>query len=69
MNKIFLAIMFLQISFFNWMGRKAPELEGGIGWINSKPLKLSELKGKVVLIDFFSISSSYFLISLLTLLI
>ncbi len=53
MNKIFLVLMLLQFSFFDWVGRKAPELEGGIGWINSKPLKLSELKGKVILIDFF----------------
>lgn len=45
--------MLLQFSFFNWIGRKAPELNGGTGWINSKPLKLSELKGRVVLLDFF----------------
>jgi len=43
----------LQFSVLNWTGRKSPELDGGIGWINSKPLKMSELKGKVVLIDFF----------------
>ncbi len=53
MKEILLLIMFLQFTFFNWTGRKAPEIEGGIGWINSKPLKLGELKGKVVLIDFF----------------
>lgn len=46
-------MMLLQFEFFNWTGRKAPEINGGIGWINSKPLKLSELKNKVVLIDFF----------------
>jgi len=45
--------MILQFSVFNWTGRKSPELNGGIGWINSKPLKISELRGKVVLIDFF----------------
>ncbi len=45
--------MLLQFTFFNWLGQKAPELNGATGWINSKPLKLSELKNKVVLIDFF----------------
>lgn len=45
--------MILQFVFSEWTGKKAPEINGGIGWINSKPLKLSELKGKVVLIDFF----------------
>lgn len=29
-----------------------PSLSGATGWINSKPLNLSSLKGKVVLIDF-----------------
>ena len=51
--KILLLAMLLQFSFFNWTGRKAPEINGGVGWINSRPLKLSELKNKVVLIDFF----------------
>lgn len=35
---------------------KAPELSGITGWINSPPLTLSELKGKVVLIDFWTYS-------------
>ncbi|MBS0616269.1 MAG: cytochrome c biogenesis protein DipZ [Verrucomicrobia bacterium] len=35
---------------------KAPELVGITGWINSPPLTLSELKGKVVLIDFWTYS-------------
>lgn len=33
--------------------RLAPELEGGLVWINSEPLKLADLRGQVVLIDFF----------------
>lgn len=33
-----------------------PELEGIIEWINSKPLTLKDLKGKVVLIDFWTYS-------------
>jgi thiol-disulfide isomerase/thioredoxin len=33
---------------------KAPEFEGIKEWINSKPLTIEELKGKVVLVDFWS---------------
>ena len=35
---------------------KAPELTGITGWINTPPLTLSGLKGKVVLIDFWTYS-------------
>lgn len=34
----------------------APEIGGIEAWINSKPLQISELKGKVVLIDFWTYS-------------
>jgi cytochrome c biogenesis protein CcdA/thiol-disulfide isomerase/thioredoxin len=34
----------------------APPIVGATGWINSPPLKLSDLKGKVVLIDFWTYS-------------
>ncbi len=34
----------------------APELAGISSWINSDPLKLSELKGKIVLVDFWTYS-------------
>ena len=35
------------------IGSPAPEIAGG-PWINSKPLTLSELKGRVVLIEFWT---------------
>lgn len=34
----------------------APKIEGNDAWINSKPLSISDLKGKVVLIDFWTYS-------------
>jgi len=36
--------------------QKAPELTGTQGWVNSEPLKLSDLKGKVVIVDFWTYS-------------
>jgi cytochrome c biogenesis protein CcdA/thiol-disulfide isomerase/thioredoxin len=38
------------------IGSKAPEITGIAQWINSPPLTLEELKGKVVLIDFWTYS-------------
>lgn len=37
-------------------GEKAPELIPGGVWFNSDPIKLSELKGKVVIVDFWTYS-------------
>lgn len=37
----------------HWVGQRAPELEGAIRWINSSPLRLEELRGKVLLLHFF----------------
>lgn len=36
--------------------RLAPELEGGLTWLNSAPVRLADLRGKVVLLDFFEYS-------------
>ena len=33
---------------------KAPELEGISDWVNTKPLKLSDLKGHVVVLHFWT---------------
>ena len=35
---------------------KAPDFQGIQGWINSPPLSISQLKGKVVLVDFWTYS-------------
>ena len=37
-----------------FVGQKAPELKDGDAWMNSPPLKLEQLRGKVVLIDFWA---------------
>lgn len=37
----------------DWIGKRAPELSNG-EWINSRPLKLHDLKGKVVLLEFWT---------------
>ncbi len=34
------------------IGKEAPELQQIKGWINSEPIKLADLRGKVVLLDF-----------------
>ena len=36
--------------------RKAPELDGGIAWLNTaNPLKIEDFKGRVVLLDFWTL--------------
>lgn len=35
--------------------RKAPDLDGGVGWFNTdRPIKMAELRGKIVLLDFWT---------------
>jgi thiol-disulfide isomerase/thioredoxin len=42
-----------------FVGQKAPELKPSPTWINSTPLKLEELKGKVVLLQFWAFDCPY----------
>jgi len=36
-------------------GRKAPDFDGGVAWFNTdKPIKIADLKGKIVLLDFWT---------------
>ncbi|MGE5410999.1 MAG: thioredoxin-like domain-containing protein, partial [Clostridiales bacterium] len=65
---IFILVLLLQFSFTNCstnyksdvMANKdhkgdAPEFPGGLDWLNTdKPIKLSDLKGKIVLLDFWT---------------
>ena len=49
--------MILMLSFVGQPAEfkiSAPEFGKATEWINSKPLKLSELKGKVVVVHFFA---------------
>lgn len=39
-----------------WRPYSAPQIEGVDGWINSAPMQLADLKGKVVLVDFWTYS-------------
>jgi thiol-disulfide isomerase/thioredoxin len=38
------------------LGRIAPDFDGATGWINSTPLQAADLKGKIVLVDFWTLS-------------
>jgi cytochrome c biogenesis protein CcdA/thiol-disulfide isomerase/thioredoxin len=42
------------VALYNVPTHKAPQFVGIQGWINSKPLTLQQLKGKVVLVDFWT---------------
>ena len=49
---MFLSLILLAFSGNSLVGTKAPEWDNQI-WLNSKPLRLSDLRGNVVLIRFF----------------
>lgn len=33
---------------------RAPEFPAGLSWVNSSPLRLSELRGKLIILDFWT---------------
>jgi cytochrome c biogenesis protein CcdA/thiol-disulfide isomerase/thioredoxin len=45
-----------QLAFNDTSGRKLPSLNGATGWLNTAPLASTELRGKVVLVDFWTYS-------------
>jgi len=62
MAKLALALVYLFLTGAAWaqheddafVGQKAPEIKGDRTWINSAPLNLESLRGKVVLIEFWA---------------
>ena len=54
---VFSALCVNTVSNVNMMNQgPAPDIQGIHAWINSEPLKISELKGKVILVDFWTYS-------------
>jgi len=60
MHKLVLALLLTASAVWGqhpddvFVGQKAPELKSGDAWINSAPLQLEKLRGKVVLLDFWA---------------
>jgi len=56
MPAIFIAIILVAVTPVQFIPEQEnkPSLEGATGWLNSSPLKLEKLRGKVVLIDFWT---------------
>jgi thiol-disulfide isomerase/thioredoxin len=54
LTTLLVSLLLLQNPDDAFVGQKAPELKPQATWINSGPLKLEQLHGKVVLIEFFA---------------
>ncbi|MFQ5962203.1 MAG: hypothetical protein ACE5MG_12485 [Candidatus Methylomirabilales bacterium] len=50
-----LGILFFSLRWAEagWVGQRAPELTNQV-WINSAPLRLADLRGKVILLEFWT---------------
>ena len=33
---------------------RAPEFPGGLDWVNSPPVRMADLRGKIVILDFWT---------------
>src|SRR5271166_3148626 len=44
----------IQVQLASFGQDAVPSLEGGVGWINSGPISFAQLKGKIVLLDFWT---------------
>ena len=58
---VMLALASLALGAAGWstaqpanVGQAAPDVTGGGGWINSSPLTMAALKGRVVLVEFWT---------------
>src|SRR5215510_6418466 len=54
MRFMFLTASTLLFATIFGVKRETPSLSGATGWLNTQPLKLENLRGKVVLIDFWT---------------
>lgn len=57
-TRVFLALLATQVVFVSWaraglIGKPAPEIRNQV-WINSQPLRLANLRGKVILLEFWT---------------
>jgi thiol-disulfide isomerase/thioredoxin len=56
---LFMGVTFAQQPDDAFVGQKAPEIKKSDVWINTAPLTLASLKGKVVVIDFWAFDCPY----------
>jgi thiol-disulfide isomerase/thioredoxin len=61
---LFAAVLFTSVAIAQheedaFVGQKAPELKKGLVWLNTQPLTLESLRGKVVLLQFWAFDCPY----------
>ena len=57
-TQVFIALLAMLVVFVPWaradlIGKPAPEVSNQV-WINSQPLRLANLRGKVILLEFWT---------------